>query len=228
MVDENRIRHSQAETPELIQDEMDRAKKEASNGLVQAERVRQLILECIDGRPFKLRPSAISGLNLCAIDGLDAYAGIFRPGIVVINKSSHQPPEAHLVSELVDDLCDYVNENWDTRSSVHLAAMVMWRLNWIHPFTEGNGRTSRAVSYLILCTHAKVLLAGSKTVAELIVENRELYYQALEAADAVYEQEGRLSSQTVVVMEELLTGLLATQLRTALDTATGASSGDVH
>lgn len=222
MVEENRIRHSQAEPPELIQDEMDRAKKEASNGLLQAERVRQLILDCIDGRPFKLRPSAIAGLNRCAIDGLDACAGTFRPGRVVINKSSHQPPDSHLVSELVDDLCDYVNENWETHSAVHLAAMVMWRLNWIHPFTEGNGRTSRAVSYLVLCAHAKVLLAGSKTVAELIVENREPYYQALEAADAVYEKEGKLSSQTVLIMEELLTGLLATQLRTALDNAIGA------
>jgi hypothetical protein len=28
-----------------------------------------------------------------------------------------------------------------------LAAYGLWRLNWIHPFVEGNGRTARAVCY---------------------------------------------------------------------------------
>ncbi|MBL8221394.1 MAG: Fic family protein, partial [Bryobacterales bacterium] len=28
---------------------------------------------------------------------------------------------------------------------------VMWRLNWIHPFFGGNGRTARSASYLVLC-----------------------------------------------------------------------------
>lgn len=222
MADENRIRHSHAEAADVISDQIARAKKEAANGLLQAERVRQHIVDTLDGRPFKLRPSIVLGLNRCAIDGLDSYAGSFRPGGVVIGKSKHQPPDAHLVPELVDDLCDYVNENWETRSSIHLAAMIMWRMNWIHPFTDGNGRTSRAVSYLVLCCHAKVLLAGSRTITELIVENRQPYYDALEAADEVYKRDGHLSSKTVLAMEELLTGLLATQLRSALDAATNA------
>jgi len=220
MVDEARIRHSEAEAARVIDDEIDRAKKEAANGLIQAERVRQLILDTLDGRPFKLRPSIILGLNRCAIEGLDSYAGSFRPGGVTIFKSVHQPPDAHLVPELVDDLCDYINDSWSTNSSIHLAAMIMWRMNWIHPFTDGNGRTSRAVSYLVLCVHAGVLLAGSPTVTELIVENRQPYYEALEAADREYSRDRRLTSTTVVAMEGLLTGLLATQLRNALDAAT--------
>lgn len=122
--------------------------------------------------------------------------------------------------ELVDDLCDYVNDSWATSSSIHLAAMIMWRMNWIHPFTDGNGRTSRAVSYLVLCSHAGVLLAGSPTITELIVENRQPYYEALEAADKEFQRDQRLTSTTVLAMEELLTGLLAAQLRNALDAAT--------
>jgi len=220
MVEDGRIRHSEAEAANVIEDEIARAKKEAANGLLQAERVRQLILNVLDGRPFKLRPSTILGLNRCAIEGLDSYAGSFRPGKVFIGKSVHQPPDAHLVPELVDDLCDYVNDSWATSSSIHLAAMIMWRMNWIHPFTDGNGRTSRAVSYLVLCSHAGVLLAGSPTITELIVENRQPYYEALEAADKEFQRDQRLTSTTVLAMEELLTGLLAAQLRNALDAAT--------
>lgn len=225
MVEDNHIRHSQADAPNVLEDEQARAKKEAANGLLQAERVRQIIPDVLDGRPFKLRPSIILGLNHCAIEGLDPFAGAFRNTKVIISKSHHQPPEHYLVAELVDDLCDYVNETWETATSVHLAAMIMWRMNWIHPFTDGNGRTSRAVSYVVLCAHAKVLMAGTKIVTELIVENRLPYYEALEAADHAFEQDQRLTSTTVLDMEELLTGLLATQLRGALDAATGVKEG---
>jgi len=45
-------------------------------------------------------------------------------------------------------MCDHINENWAKLSPLHLAAYTLWRMNWIHPFVDGNGRTSRAVSYL--------------------------------------------------------------------------------
>jgi Fic family protein len=51
-------------------------------------------------------------------------------------------------------MCDYVNDQWSVRTALHLAAYVMWRLNWIHPFTDGNGRTSRISSYVILTIKA--------------------------------------------------------------------------
>jgi Fic family protein len=221
MTDESRIRHSQAESAVVETDDLERAKKEAANGLRQAERVREYILGVLDGRPFRLRTSTILDLNRCAIDGLDAYAGNFRPGAVVINKSEHQPPEAFRVPAFVDDLCDYINDNWDTANAVHLASMVMWRLNRIHPFTDGNGRTSRAASYLVLCAHSQVLLAGSETIPEQIVGNRSPYYDALEGADRTYREEGKLSRNTVLAMEELMKAMLAKQLRSAFDTASG-------
>jgi len=221
MTDESRIRHSQAESAVVETDGIERAKKEAANGLRQAERVREHIMGALDGRPFRLRTSTILDLNRCAIDGLDAYAGNFRPGAVVINKSEHQPPEAFLVPSLVDDLCDYVNDNWKTATAVHLASMVMWRLNWIHPFTDGNGRTSRAASYLVLCAHSQVLMAGSETIPEQIVSNRTPYYDALESADQTYRSEGALTSRTVLAMEGLMKAMLAKQLRSAFDTAAG-------
>jgi Fic family protein len=76
--------------------------------------------------------------------------GNYRPAGVEIQGSRHQPVGAHLVPEQVEEMCDYMNENWEKSSPVHLSAYALWKLNWIHPFTDGNGRTARALSYLVL------------------------------------------------------------------------------
>jgi len=63
----------------------------------------------------------------------------------------------------------------------------MWRVNWIHPFSGGNGRTSRSSIVLLLCARAGTWLGGSeKTIPEQIVDNRQPYYAALDAADAAW------------------------------------------
>jgi hypothetical protein len=129
-----------------------------------------------------------------------------------ITKSAHKPPVPDKVSELLDELCDYVNDNWSTRSAQYLAAYVMWRLNWIHPFEDGNGRTTRAVSYLILCMHLGRHLPGQKALPERIVEKKQGYYSALEDADRAY-QKGSIDLSS---METLLGELVTAQVRAAL------------
>jgi Fic family protein len=136
--------------------------------------------------------------------GLSSYAGNFRPGGVAIEGSKHAPPEAHLVPELVEDMCDYVNDHWASSTPLHL----MWRLNWIHPFADGNGRTSRIVSYLVLFIRAGALLPGTPTIPDQIVDNRKPYFDALDGAD-VADREGKVD---VSKMEDLLGSLLANQL----------------
>jgi len=219
-MEEDGVRHSQAESVQILQGEEERAQREAANALRQAEVVREKILEVVDGRPFKFRPSLLLLLNREAINGLDAHAGNFRPGAVTIEKSNHQPPGAPQVPELVEELCDYVNDHFQERSAVHLCAMTMWRLNWIHPFTDGNGRTSRAAAYVIMCAARSVLLPGTKTIPEQIVANRDPYYEALEAADEIYLRERDLTANTVMQLETVLGAMLATQLRTFFDDAT--------
>jgi Fic family protein len=222
MEDENRVRHSKAADAALVTDENEKAHLEASNALRQAERVRQYILSALDSeRPFKLRPSTLLDLNRRAIEGLDAYAGLWRPAAIEIGKSEHTPPESHLVPEAVEDMCDYVNENWASSTAVHICSFVMWRLNWIHPFTEGNGRTSRAASYLVLCARSGALLPGKRTIPEQIVGNRTPYYAALEAADKRYSKTGSFGPTIVEEMEQLIAGMLAKQLAGAFDEAPG-------
>lgn len=206
----------------IVTDPIEVARIEAANALRQAERVREYVLQAIDGRPFKLRPSTLLDLNRCAIEGLSSYAGVFRPAGIDIGESKHTPPDGHLVPEAVEDLCDYVNDSWETTSGIHLSAMVMWRLNWIHPFTDGNGRTSRAASYTVLSAHEGALFPGINTIPEQIVANRAPYYDALEDADRRYAMLGKLDVGVVDAMEELLAGMLAIQLRSAFDGANTA------
>jgi Fic family protein len=138
---------------------------------------------------------------------ISAYAGNYRPSDIEIGGSKHRPVGAHLVLEEVEALCDYVNENWD-KSAIHLAAYVMWRLNWIHPFTDGNGRTARAISYLVLCVRLGDRLPGRKTIPEQISTDKKPYYEALEKADQSLKG-GKLD---LGAMERLLESMLAKQL----------------
>ncbi len=139
-------------TPELISDPDQRAAREASNGLRQIDAVVEMVEHYVEtGRPFRLRVSILLHLHRIALEGISAYAGNFRPAGIEIGGSKHQPIGAHLMPGSVEEMCDYVNNHWDSSSALHLAAYTLWRLNWIHPFTDGNGRTARATSYLALC-----------------------------------------------------------------------------
>ena len=212
-------RHSKALEPELIRDPDAKARVEVANGLRQYDQVQELVRHWTlpEHSGFKLRISTILGLQRTALEGLSLYAGNFRPGAVEIGDSKHTPPGAHLVPELVEGLCDYVNDSWKDKSALHLSAYVMWRLNWIHPFADGNGRTSRAASYLVLCIKSGFLLPGKDTIPEQIAHNKPPYYAALEDADRAW-REGALD---LSAMEALLSAALARQLADYHRAATG-------
>jgi fido (protein-threonine AMPylation protein) len=211
VVAEPEQRHSRALEPDLIVDPQLKAEAEAKNGLRQYDLGLRVIETAIERRPerFKLRPSTILSLHREALIGISAYAGLWRPAGVEIQGSRHTPPGAHLVAELIEDMCDYVNERWDAATAIHLASYLMWRLNWIHPFADGNGRTARMTSYVGMSVKVGRVLAGTPTIPEQIVENRIPYFEALDAADSAWKQQEVVD---VSKMEALLSALLANQL----------------
>lgn len=73
-------RDSKAEEPPLIEDETDRAKREAENAVRQFDGVLDLIDTVErDDRPFKLRVSMIQHLHHLALDGLSDMPAIGAP-----------------------------------------------------------------------------------------------------------------------------------------------------
>jgi Fic family protein len=145
-------------------------------------------------------------LNHVAVAHLCQFGGRFREELIYVG--DHIPPHYKEVPDLMDRFISFVHENWYIYTPTELAAYVLWRMNWIHPSIEGNGRTARAACYYILCLKHGALLGGSKIVPERIKEDREGYETALTAADKAWD-DGRLDFS---VMEEYLAALLSAQL----------------
>lgn len=134
------------------------------------------------GKPF-LSTHIIKALNYHAITCLHTSAGEFRPCEVTVG--THVPPPFYLVQALMDDFVNSVNRAWSEPSTdpIALAAYVLWRLNFIHPFINGNGRTARASCYFVLCLRLGKLLPGTKIIPELLNSVHDEYELALRAAD---------------------------------------------
>jgi hypothetical protein len=157
------------------------------------------------GRPF-LSQQIIKALNFHAIACLHIRAGEYRPCDVTAGQ--HQPPAHYRVSALMDDFVNLVNRHWEQTDAVALATYVLWRLNNIHPFINGNGRTARASCYYVLCVKAGGLLPGTTILPELIKQNHQEYVDAL--------QEGHNSGGTnLAKLHALVQRLLNEQLSTA-------------
>lgn len=138
-----------------------------------------------------------------------------RTGPVGISGTSHVPPPAESVPTYVDEMVAYINDNWD-RKPLHLCSYVMWRCNWIHPFFDGNGRTTRALSYLVFLAKLGYEPGGTPTFVDMIAADKQPYYAALDDADAAYTT-GKID---VSSMESLVGTLLARQLMRIVRDAT--------
>ena len=213
-------RHSIAEQLELITDPQEKARREAENGVRQFNLAINIIREHVKEaeRPFRLRSSTILRLHKEVLEGIHLLAGTFRNTAVKIGGSGHQPVDAFLVPEETEHLCEYVNDNWSTKSALHLSAYVLWRLSWIHPFADGNGRTARTVSYVVLSIKLDGLLPGIPTIPDQIASDKSPYYLALEEADDVWKA---TSEVDVSKLEAMLEGMLAKQLISAANQAAG-------
>jgi Fic family protein len=162
--------------------------------------------------PTALDKYALWALNHVAIAGISQFGGRFREQPIYVG--SHIPPHFKEVPYLMDQFISFIHENWFNLSSTQLAAYGLLRLNWVHPFIEGNGRTARATCYYLLCVREGRLLPGKKIVPERIRENRTPYVEALRAADRAWDQ-GQLD---ISDMENYLADLLTQQLQEAVRT----------
>lgn len=182
--------------------------REERNALQQFDWAVSQVEVALKNPPFVLDVHIICTLNRIALQGIELDAGEFRTHPVEIENSPHNPPEHEEVPNYMEELCEYVNFA-TTETPIHLAAYLLWRVNWIHPFGEGNGRTARMISYMILCIRLGFVLPGTLTIPEQIASDRGSYYDALELADKAHENGSTID---VHATEELLEKLLATQL----------------
>ncbi|MBP2281904.1 Fic family protein/plasmid maintenance system antidote protein VapI [Flavobacterium sp. CG_23.5] len=111
-------------------------------------------------------------------------AGRYRKVQVMIKGSTHMPPQPYMVAKEMEDFFIWYESNKSILHPIVLAAEIHERLVTIHPFIDGNGRTSRLVMNLVLLQHGYIIanIKGD-------YETRMKYYEALETAQTKNNKE---------------------------------------
>jgi len=124
----------------------------------------------------------------------------------VVNSASRQvvytPPPAHDVPIMMRELIDWVNDQHDIHP-VLVSGLAQYQLVHIHPFLDGNGRTSRLLSTLCLY-RAGYDFKRLFTISEYYDRDRPAFYRAI--------QEVRERGMDLTGWLEFFTAGLATQL----------------
>lgn len=185
-----------------------------ANGDRQFSFLQSLVLAALASNQHFISDTLLKALNFHAIACLHTSAGMYRPCRVTVGP--YEPPPEFQVPGLMENFVNQVNRSWETADPVNLAAYVLWRLNHIHPFINGNGRTARAAAYFVLCVKLGGWLPGTPILPARLKMNDPVYVSAIRAADASVRK-GQLDLS-------VLHGLIGKLLQEQLDDAAGVKS----
>ncbi|UOE58943.1 Fic family protein [Priestia filamentosa] len=116
----------------------------------------------------------IKSLHRLVLKGIDdEYAGVYRDQQVFIAGAKHTPPAPYLIKEQMEQLIKWYEDEAQKLHPVERGAMLHAIFVGIHPFIDGNGRTSR------LLLNLELMKAGFPAIV-IKVENRLAYYEALD------------------------------------------------
>lgn len=152
-----------------------------------------------------MKPRRITEDRLQKLHGLvmhgRASLSPYRDGQNVIRDSSSErivylPPEAHDVPGLMTALVDWINHQLDSRDlPVPLvAALAHYQYATIHPYYDGNGRTARLLTTLLL-HRTGYGLKGIYSLEEHYVRDLSGYYAALAVGPSHNYYLGRVQAE---------------------------------
>jgi Fic family protein len=126
---------------------------------------------------YEIRAIDILSIHSLVLNMIEEdFAGRIRNGGVRISGANFIPPNANKVSDLLDELIDFVNSNPLQMNAIELATIFHHKFVWIHPFFDGNGRTVRLVMNLLL-------IRCGFPPAIILSNDRKKYYEALNQAN---------------------------------------------
>lgn len=130
-------------------------------------------LYSIVSNDYVLRSIDILTLHSLVLKSIEEdFAGRIRNGGVRISGANFTPPNATKVSQYLDELIDFINQNPLQLNAIELATIFHHKFVWIHPFFDGNGRTVRLAMNLILMRYGF-------PPAIILKNDRKKYYEAL-------------------------------------------------
>ena len=93
---------------------------------------------------------------------------------------AHVPPPSAELPDLVDELCAFFNTDECASGFIHpvvKAIAIHFFVAWIHPFTDGNGRTARALVYWFLLQKGYSLVEYL-SISRIIYRSKAQYEKA--------------------------------------------------
>lgn len=126
----------------------------------------------------------IKNIHRLVLKGMDdRYAGVYRDQQVFISGATHTPPPPFKIQEQMDALMNWYDGEAQELHPIVRGAMLHAIFVGIHPFIDGNGRTSR------LLLNLELMKAGYPPII-IRVENRLAYYNALDKAHTTEDYGG--------------------------------------
>lgn len=119
----------------------------------------------------------------------DPTPGAYRSGAVRIAQAEHLPPSHVSVPQYMAELVEFINRADEPKYDLMKVALAHHRFAWIHPFTNGNGRVVRLLTYAMLLKYGfQVSMAEGEAgrllnPAAVFCADRERYYNMLGDAD---------------------------------------------
>jgi Fic family protein len=125
----------------------------------------------------KLDEKIILGTHKIILKNIsDMDAGHYRNANVMITGAVHIPPPAIKIPKLMAEFIEWYYENKSKLSIAELAGWAHYKIVYIHPFVDGNGRTARLLMNLIL-------IQNGYPPAVILNIDRKKYYRVLKEAD---------------------------------------------
>jgi len=140
----------------------------------------------------------------------NSKATSYRDGQNVIRDGAtraivYMPPEAKDVPILMRDLINWIDHNKDIPCPI-VAAIAHYQFATIHPYYDGNGRTARLLTTLIL--HLRGYdLKGLYSLEEYYARNLSAYYQAISIGDSHNYYMGRAEADITRWLEYFIEGM---------------------
>ena len=159
---------------------------ESENSIRQYDFLLSVIKAAVSASRPMISTTIINALNYHAIACLHSNPGIYRPCEMHVNGRTF-PPAHYRVPTLMDHFINEVNLIWQASDAWALSAYCLWKLNQIHPFINGNGRTARALCYFVICVKCGGALPGYPTLPQLMYSKRKEYIQLLRETDIKFE-----------------------------------------
>jgi Fic family protein len=117
----------------------------------------------------------------------------------------YMPPEAHDVPSLMKDFVQWIAQNKNLPAPL-IAAIAHYQFATIHPYYDGNGRTARLLTTLILHLHGYDL-KGLYSLEEYYAKNLFDYYNAISIGPSHNYYFGRAESDITQWIEYFTDGM---------------------